>query len=75
MRHPERFGDLAQVALSASLVLHHGRAANNFQVGDFGEVGQDFILHAICEISVLFIIAQVLKRKDRDAFFDNGRRR
>jgi hypothetical protein len=75
MRHTECFCDFADVALSAGLVLHHRRAADDFEVGDLGKVGKNLILHTICEVSVLFIIAQVLERKNRDAFFDNGRRR
>jgi hypothetical protein len=49
--------DLGQIACDSALVLPHRGAADYFQVRDLGQVGQDFVLHAACEVSVLFIVA------------------
>src|SRR6266480_167453 len=57
MRHAECRTNFAQVAWSAGLILHCRCAADDFQVGDPGKAGQNFILDAICEIGVLFFLA------------------
>src|SRR6267143_2413415 len=71
MRNAEFLGDLAQVATYGILVLHHACTTNYFQVGDLGEIGENFILHAVCEVSVLFLIAKILKGKNGDTFCGN----
>ena len=38
MRYAELFPNLAQVAGSSALVLHHARAADYFKVRDLGQV-------------------------------------
>jgi hypothetical protein len=48
--------DLTQVALWPGLVLHHRCAANHFQVSNPGKASEDFVLHTISEVSVLFLI-------------------
>ena len=55
----------------AGLVLHHARATDHFQVRDLRQVRQNFVLHAVGKISVLFVFAQVFKRQNRDALFRN----
>ena len=69
MRDAECLRDLAKVASCCVLLMHHTCATNYFQVSDFGEVSQDFILDAVSEIRVGFIFAQIFKRKHGDAFF------
>ena len=69
MRHAELLADLAQIARSAGLVLHHAGAADHFQVRDPGQVGEDFVLHAVGEKGVRFFFAQIFERKHGDAFF------
>ena len=68
MRYAKLFPDLAQVTRDSGLVLHYAGAADHFQICDFGEVGQDFILHAIREKRVRFFLAQIFKGKNCDAF-------
>ena len=67
------FSDLAQIARDSSPILHHRCATDYFQGRDLCEVSQDFILHAVGEERVLFLVAQVFKRKDGDAFLRNCR--
>ena len=57
MRHAERLTDLAQIMLCTAFVLQRRRAADHFQVGNSGKASEDFILYAVCEVSVLFLIA------------------
>ena len=61
MSDAELLADLRQVALRATFILHDRSAADHFQVRDLRQVGQDFILHAVCEIGVLLVIAQVVE--------------
>ena len=57
MCYSELLANFAQVSWSAGLVLHRRCPADHFQIGDPGEIGQNFILDAICEIGVLFFLA------------------
>src|SRR5205814_4082898 len=68
----ECFADFPEVALDAVFVLHHGGAADDFEVGHFREIGQDLVLNTIGEVGVLFVVAEIFKRKDSDAFIRNG---
>ena len=74
MRDTELFADFAQVAGNVRFVLHHACATDHFQIGDFREVRQDFVLHAIGEISVLFIATKIFEWQHRDAFLHDRRR-
>ncbi len=58
MRDAELLPDLPQVARCATLVLHHAGAADHFEVRNFAEVGQNFVLRAVAELRVLFVIAE-----------------
>ena len=69
MRDPELLRDLAQVARDSSLVLHHRSAADHFQVGDLGEVSQNFVLHAVGKKGVRLFFAEIFERQNGDAFF------
>ena len=67
----ECFADFPEVALDAVFVLHHGGAADDFEVGHFGEIGQDLVLNTIGEVGVLFVVTKIFKRENRDAFVGN----
>ena len=54
---------IAQVPLHPGLVLARARVADDFQVGDLGQIGKDLVLHAIGEVTILFVGAYVLKRQ------------
>src|SRR5206468_3979502 len=60
--------DHAYVAQHPAFVWHHTRPADHFQIGHFREVTQDLVLHAIGEISVLFVVTEILERQDGDRF-------
>src|SRR4051812_49615527 len=44
---------------------------DNLEIGDLREAGKDFILNAIGEVGVGFVIAQVLEGKDGDTLCRN----
>src|SRR5215470_4792774 len=65
VRYAKLLRDLGKIARLA-LILLRGSARNHFQIRDFSQTRQDFLLDAISEISVLWIAAQILKGQDRD---------
>ncbi len=73
MGDPEFLADLARVARFAGLVETGRGAADHFQVGDSGQIGENFFLHAGGEVGVVRVLTQVFERQDGDAFF--GRRK
>jgi len=66
MRHTKGISNLAHVPLAA--ILRHAGAADDLQVRNFCQIGQDFILHAVREKRVLFAFAEIFERQNRDAF-------
>ncbi len=62
MRHAELLADLAQIARRAAFVLHDAGAADHFQVGNPGQMGQDLVLHALSKEGVCFLFAEIFKR-------------
>jgi hypothetical protein len=75
MGHTQLLSNLAQIARDPALVLHHGTAADYFQVGNLGQISQDFVLHSVGEILVLLFVAQIFKGQHSDAFFGHSRGR
>jgi len=71
MGYAKLLSDFPQVSWIATFIQHHRSAADHFQVGDLREIGKDFILNAVSEVSVLLIRAQALKRQHRDALLRN----
>ena len=67
----ELLADFLPVAGLVVLVLLHTGAPDDFQVGDFRQVGQDLVLHAVGEERVVLFRAQVFERQNRDALFRN----
>ncbi len=74
MRHAQLLPDLAQVARRVALVIHHRGAADHFQVGEFGQSGQDLILHAVGEEGVVFIAAEIVEGQHGDALLRHSGR-
>jgi hypothetical protein len=59
---PELPTDLPHVAFGAGLVLLHTGVANHLQIRDLAEIGQDLVLNAIGEVSVVLVFAQASER-------------
>src|SRR6266851_643948 len=60
---------LAQIARDPTFVLHNARATDHFQIGDFCEIGQNFVLHAIGKMGALLVVTEILERQDGDTLF------
>jgi hypothetical protein len=67
MRDPECLADLAQIS-HPFFILPHRRATDHFQVGYLRQARQNIIVHAIGEIGVLRIVAQVFEWQHRNTF-------
>ena len=70
MRDPERLPDLAQIS-HPFFILPHRRATNHFQVRYLRQARQDIVVHAVGEIGVIRIVAQVFEWQNRDTFRRN----
>src|SRR5436190_21157624 len=68
MRDPKFISDLAQVTFRSGPILHNRSAADDFQVRDPGQIGQDFILHSVGKKCVIRIATAIFERQHGDAF-------
>ena len=59
--------DLRKIFRRALEMLRRG-ARNHFEIGDLGQPGEDFILHAFGEISIIGIATEIVEGQDRDRF-------
>src|SRR5260370_34940199 len=58
---------LAEGERNPTLVWHHPRATDHFQIGYFREVSQDLVLYTIGKIGVGFVFASIFKWKHRNS--------
>src|SRR5438045_5560776 len=61
MRNSELLADVAQVPRRSALILQNRAVTDYFEVGNFRQVSENFVLHAVSEIGVFLIAAKVLK--------------
>ena len=64
--HAQLAPDFRKVTFRIS-ITHDRAAADHLQVGNLGERGQNIILNAVREITVLFVVAKIIKRENGDA--------
>ena len=57
MGDPERPANVLQIPRCRGLVLRHTRPADHFQIGDLGQIRENFILNAVGKKRVLLIVA------------------
>ena len=69
--HAKLLRDLGEIARFALITLG-GSAGNDFQIRDLGQACENFLLNPIGEISICFVLTQILKRQHGDAFFRNN---
>src|SRR6478672_2647550 len=62
MRYPQIISNLTEISFAT--VIHDTRSADDFQVADLGQLGQNVVLHAISKGRVLFLLAEVFKRQN-----------
>src|SRR4030095_10522097 len=65
MRYPQIISDLTEISFAT--LIHNTRPTDDFQVGDFGQLGQHVVLHTIHERAVFFLLAQIFKRQNGDS--------
>src|SRR5947199_10232994 len=68
VRDAKLLRDLAQITRCRVFVLRYTGTTDHFQVRDLGEIGQDFVLNAFSEISVVRVAAQIIERQNGDGF-------
>src|SRR5438105_12353276 len=61
MRNAKCVADLPSIARAA--ICHHARAANDLEIGNLGQLGQNVVLDAIGKNGVLFIVTQIFERQ------------
>ena len=65
VRHAKRISDLAKISFAA--IFHHAGAADDFQIADLRQLGQNVVLHTIGEDGVFFLVVQIFKRQNGDS--------
>ena len=75
MGNTQLLPDLTRIARISALIKVRRSATDNLEIGDSRKVRSDFILYAGGEIGVLFFVAEIIKRQNRDALFGNWRGR
>src|SRR6266513_873925 len=65
MRYTQIISDLTEISFAA--VIHHAGPADHLEIGDFCQLGQNVVLHAIGKVCVLFLIAQIFKWQNGDS--------
>src|SRR5947207_9421297 len=65
MRYTQIISDLTEISFAA--IVHDTRPTDDFQIGDFGQLGQHVVLHTIHERAVFFLLAQIFKRENGDS--------
>ena len=69
----ERLADFTHVRRLPA-IRHDRRARDHFQVADLGQVGENVVLDAVREISVLLFVAQIFKGQHSNRLVDLARR-
>jgi len=62
MSNAQLLPDLARVARISALIKIRRGATDNLKVGDPRKVRDNFVLNASCEIGVLLVVAEIIKR-------------
>src|SRR5260370_33923387 len=72
--YSQSVSDLAQIAFGICPILHHRGPADNLELRNFGEIVENLVLHSVGKVSIIFVRADVVEGKDRNAFFGWRRR-
>ena len=65
MRYAQIISDLTEISFAT--VIHHTGPADDFQIGDLRQLGQNVVLHTIDKRRVFFLLAQIFKRQNGDS--------
>src|SRR5439155_5202462 len=64
MRYAQIISDLTEISLAT--VIHHAGPADDLEICDPRELGQDVVLDAIDERPAFLLVAQIFKRQNRN---------
>src|SRR5207249_8674107 len=64
MRYAQIISDLTEISLAT--VIHHAGPADDLEICDPRQLGQDVVLDAIDERPAFLLVAQIFKRQNRD---------
>ncbi len=73
--YAQRFAYFAGVAHGIATIRHDRHARDDLQIADLCKIGEDIVLHAVGEVSVLLFIAKALKGQDGNRLLDLARGR
>src|SRR5437762_2891842 len=62
MRYTQIISNLTEISFAA--IFHHTRSADDFQVADLRQLGQDVILHTISKRAIFLLLTEVFKRQN-----------
>src|SRR5206468_315785 len=65
MRYSQLIPNLTHIPLAA--IAHYAGPADDFQIGDPRQLGQNVVLHAISKDCAIFLLAQIFKRQNGDS--------
>src|SRR6184192_2127252 len=65
MRYSQIISNLTEISFAA--IFHHAGPADDFQVADLRQLGQDVILHTISKRAVFLLLTQIFKRQNSDS--------
>src|SRR2546421_1612908 len=65
MRYSQIISNLTEISFAA--IFHHAGPADDFQVADLRQLGQDVILHIISKRAIFLLLAEVFKRQNGDS--------
>src|SRR5207248_273275 len=65
MRYSQIISNLTEIAFAA--IFHHAGPADDFQVADLRQLGQDVILHTISKRAIFLLLAEIFKRQNGDS--------
>jgi hypothetical protein len=67
--HPQLLPDLTEISIRAGNIIRDARARDDLEIGEFGERGQNVLLHPLGEKRILLVGAEIGEREHGNAFF------
>ena len=71
MGHAQGFSDVTQTALCPGPILHRRCPTDHLKIRDLCEHGENLVLDAVCEISVLLVRTEIFEWQDSNALLGN----
>ncbi len=65
VRHAKRVADLAHISFAA--IFHHAVPADDLEIADFRQLGENVVLDTIGKGGVFFLAIEAFKRQNSDS--------